>query len=217
MGDVDRTAWWNKRAEEGRYRLTSIVTAGVEQTFSVRTITEPDGRQGYEILPRRPTQLGFDPEEWIPSFHTLTPEYAGRPPLGLPNQHIEAIVEPDPGDGPEGTVLLRVRHKSHGNSSSNPDASRRPVSPGGRLYWIDPAREYLVMRWDMQGSSYIVEAVAQSPKGHWYPTRIRRTSSDPSVVDTFTDFYVEFDVEIPDALFDVKQSMPGEKLFRKSP
>ena len=31
------------------------------------------------------------------------------------------------------------------------------------------------------------------------------------------DFYVEFDVEIPDALFDVKKPMPVEELFDMSP
>ena len=60
-------------------------------------------------------------------------------------------------------------------------------------------------------------ARCQSPKGHWYPTRMRWTSSKPGFVDTFTDFYVEFDVEIPDALFDVKKAMPVEELFHKSP
>jgi hypothetical protein len=46
---------------------------------------------------------------------------------------------------------------------------------------------------------------------------MRWISSDPSIRDTFTDFYVEFDAEIPDALLDVKKPMPVDELFHKSP
>ena len=114
--------------------------------------------------------------------------------------------------GPE----LRVQYTGQGTASSNPNLSKIHAPPCGWRFWIDQAREYLVMRWDMGGSSHIVESVAQSPKGHWYPTHMRWTSSDPSITDTFMDFYVEFDVEIPDALFDVKKPMPMEELFHKS-
>lgn len=127
---------------------------------------------------------------------------------------MEAIVETDSGDGPEGTVLLRVVPTGRRVSSMNPDANKRPAMPGGWKFWIDPAREYLVMRWDMQSSSHIVETVAQSPKGHWYPTLVRRKSSNPAIKDTFMDFYVEFDVEIPDALFDLKKPLPVDELLR---
>jgi hypothetical protein len=216
-GDVDRIVWWSNRAKEAQYQLASIVNGGVEHTFTDRMIAEPDGSERHEIVSRRPTQLGLDPEQWIPSFYTLTPDYAGRPPLGVPSQRMEAIVESNLSDGPEGTVLLRVQYTGQGTSSSNPNAAKRRVPPGGWKFWIDPAREYLVMRWDMGGSSHIVESVAQSAKGHWYPTRMRWISSDPSIRDTFMDFYVEFDVEIPDALFDVKKPMPVEELFDKSP
>ena len=39
----------------------------------------------------------------------------------------------------------------------------------------------------------------------------------PAIKDKFLDFYVEFDVEIPDALFDVTPPLPVEELLRKSP
>lgn len=216
-GNVDRIVWWSNRAREAQYRLSSIVNGGVEHTFTDRMIAEPDGSERHEIISRRPTQLGLDPEQWIPSFYTLTPDYAGRPPLGLPNPHMEATVESDPGDGPDGTVLLRIQYTGQGTPSSNPNAGKRRVPPGGWKSWIDPAREYLVMRSDIGGSSHIVESVAQSPRGHWYPTRMRWTSSDPGISEKFLDFYVEFDVEIPVALFDVKKPMSVEELFDKSP
>ena len=46
---------------------------------------------------------------------------------------------------------------------------------------------------------------------------MRWTSSDPGISEKFLDFYVEFDVEIPVALFDVKKPMSVEELFDKSP
>ena len=46
---------------------------------------------------------------------------------------------------------------------------------------------------------------------------LRWTSAEPSITDTVMNFYVEFDIKIPDALFDVKKPMPVEDLFDKSP
>jgi hypothetical protein len=216
--DVDVRAWWIERAEECRYSPNSIVVSGTEYWFKHKRITEPDGSQRVEIVSVRPIKSGQEGIPLIPSFYSLTPDYAGRPPMGIPSQGMEVIVETDPGDGPEGTVLLRVRRSGRVDAAPIPD----DVTEEWR-FWIDPAREYLVMRWDMQGGndehklSNIVEAVAQSPKGHWYPTRVRCTHPGSDREDTFTDFYVEFDVEIPDALFDVKKPLPVEELFHKSP
>ena len=216
--DVDVRAWWIERAEECRYSPNSIVVSGTEYWFKHKRITEPDGSQREEIVSVRPIKSGQEGIPLIPSFYSLTPDYAGRPPMGIPSQDKEVIVETDPGDGPEGTVLLRVRRSGRLDAAPIPDDV-----PEEWRFWIDPAREYLVMRWDMQGgnddhtSSSIVESVAQSPKGHWYPTRVRRTFPGSDSKDDFTDFYVEFDVEIPDALFDVKKPLPVEELFHKTP
>lgn len=68
----------------------------------------------------------------------------------------------------------------------------------------------------MQGSSHIVESVAQSPKGHWYPTRVRRTSSRLDVEEDFTEFHVEFAGDIPDALFAVENPLPVEEVLHRS-
>ncbi|TWU44471.1 hypothetical protein Poly51_61860 [Rubripirellula tenax] len=214
--DADMRKWWTGRAKEAQYQPASIAIAGVERMFDVRTINQPDGSQRREAVAGRPLGTGIDAEQWIPSFYTLTPDYAGRPPLGVPSQNKEAIIEPDRGDGPEGTVLLRVATSGRSDSASNPADNKKRALPGGWRFWIDPDREHLVMRWDMHGMSHIVESVAQSPKGRWYPTRVRRTSSRPKAGDDITEFYVEFDVEIPDALFDLEKPLPVEELFPKS-
>lgn len=183
--------------------------------FDVRTISQPDGSQRQEAVAGQPFGAGIDADQWIPSFYTLTPDYAGRPPLGVPSQSKVAIIETERGDGPEGTVLLRVATSGRSDSASPPKENEKRAMPGGWRFWIDPTREHLVMRWDMLGTSHIVESVAQSPKGHWYPTRVRRTSSQPDVEDDITEFYVDFDVDLPDALFDVEKPLPIEESFSK--
>ena len=55
----------------------------------------------------------------------------------------------------------------------------------GNHYWLDPQRNYIVMRWDMivrDGNGHAtvferdtVEETARSPQGVWYATKVRRS------------------------------------------
>ena len=73
------------------------------------------------------------------------------------------------------------------------------------------------MRWDMvtrdeSGKEEIfesdtVEELAESPHGIWYATKVRRSNSQShgekgEKIDQVYHFYVDFDVDLPDALFD---------------
>jgi hypothetical protein len=132
---------------------------------------------------------------------------------------MEAVADIHATGGPKGTVLLRVRRNGRIDAAPDPSADKRPPQPDEFRFWIDPAREHLVMRFDMMGesddvgSSYIVESVAQSPKRHWYPTRVRRTHARPDVQDQILEYHVEFDVNIPDALFEVKKPLLVEEVL----
>ncbi len=82
-------------------------------------------------------------------------------------------------------------------------------------YWLDPERDYIVMRGDMilrdeQGTEEIVanhtvEEVAKSPRGSWYTTKIRRKNAgqrqDGKPFDQVYHLYVDFDLDLPDSLF----------------
>lgn len=217
--DVDVVQWWKKRAKEFKYAPTRICIDGTDHYFSHRSITDSDGKQSREISSVQANVSGLRADQWIPAFWSLTPDYVGRPPLGVPNQHMEAVADINATGGPKGTVLLRVRRNGRMDAAPDPTSHKPPPQPDEFRFWIDPAREHLVMQFDMVGesndasSSYIVESVAQSPKGHWYPTRVRRTHARPDVVDQVMEFHVEFDVDIPDALFDVKHPLAVEKVL----
>ncbi|MDP6058277.1 MAG: hypothetical protein QGH33_05265 [Pirellulaceae bacterium] len=219
--DVDVSEWWRKRAGEFRYSPTRIYIGGTDHSFDHLSITDPDGKPRKEMVLVQSRESGLNAEQWVPAFWSLTPDYVARPPLGVPNQHMEAVVDANPTGSPEGTVMLRVRRNGRVDAAPDPDADKRPSQPDEFRFWIDPAREHLVMRMDMMGdgdnvgSSYIVESVAQSPKGHWYPTRVRRKSPRQDVKDQILEYHVEFDVNIPDALFEVKQPLPVEEVLRR--
>ena len=208
--DVDRARWLKKRVAECRFYPTRICIDGTDHYFKHRRVKAQDDTPHMEVASVESHESNLMPGQWLPAFWSLTPDFAARPPLGVPNQHMEAVADMDPADGPAGTVLLRVRRS--GRVDSAPNADKRP-QPDEFRFWIDPAREHLVMRYDMVGhSSYIVESVAQSPTGHWYPTRVRRSSAGKDRKDQIVEFYMDFEVNLPDSLFDVSEPLPVVKL-----
>ncbi len=84
-----------------------------------------------------------------------------------------------------------------------------------RRYWLDPQRGNLIVRKEFfrgaepaaaTGISEVVEA-AQTPQGLWYPTTMRMPGNSVSLEDgtrsdTYVRYYLDFDADIPDELFD---------------
>jgi len=118
---------------------------------------------------------------------------------------------------PEGLILLTVHKSGRVPRAPDPDADKHPPQPHGHHYWLDPARNYAVVRWDDlyrddsgkedDSKGRIMEEMAQSPGGNWYVTRFRRTSAlrDTETGETYDDVtyvYVDFDVDLPDSLFE---------------
>jgi hypothetical protein len=78
--------------------------------------------------------------------------------------------------------------------------------------WLDPKANYLSMRSELRVSdqkdvakvafidTHILESVARSPKGYWYPTRSRQIafSGKHEVVRNFS---MDFASQVPDELF----------------
>jgi len=56
--------------------------------------------------------------------------------------------------------------------------------------------------------AYIMEGLAQSPNGLWYPTTVRRLgairNADGTVHDQVFRFFLNFNAALPDSLFDGK-------------
>jgi hypothetical protein len=98
-------------------------------------------------------------------------------------------------------------------SAPDPNPKEFPRLPDVYRYWLDPKRDYAVVRWDMLGvgesgseeilSSVIIEELKQSPRGVWYATRFRVKAVPPVEHDEVFNVYIDFDVDLPDSLFEL--------------
>jgi hypothetical protein len=187
-------------------------------TSELRTVTDGDGSQYQDISSVLRTESGNDPDEVYPPEYSMRPEFACRPPMGIGHPDLEPALQMHPAEGPAGCILLDVRNTSNKNRINEKGIG----SPDTIRYWLDSARAYIVMRCDMvtrdsTGKERIIERdtteeTARSPRGVWYATKIRRSFPDRQGKDKSSDqvyhIYVDFDVELPDALFEPQS--PGK-------
>src|SRR5262249_52254044 len=173
--------------------------------------------QHLEIASVTRVRFGSRPEENFPPTWSMRPEFACRPPMGLPSAHFEPVLDLHPTEGPPGCILLAVRH-----TSTKGRINEKGVGiPDGYRYWLDPKRDYIVVRWKMVQrdatgkevvvSDNIVEETARSPQGVWYATKVRRKGSvrapNAKPSDQIYHIYVDFDADLPDSLFEPQK--PG--------
>ncbi len=150
----------------------------------------------------------------------LAREYAverhAYPSLPIPSADWTGTLDLHPKDGPSGTVLLTVR------ATRDYGANAYHI----QRFWLDPARGYVTCRHELDGlqqpdvqatdqsvmrkNVYVMEDFKRSPQGVWYPTIVRRKN----VIDQDEDgvresdrtyrFWIDFDVDMPDSLFEAK-------------
>ncbi len=211
--DADPAAWWRNKAEKLPFRPEELC----------------DGKWLWEYVTksRRPTQADIDagaPKDThvlvsidkkrrhLASKGLGADSYSSR---GWPrvvyyvHWNLKATLDPTPTSGPPDTVLLELR-----NLAWKPEHGKR--SPQIERFWIDPERDYLVIRSErlvtrkekeqIIGGS-VIEGVTQSPQGQWYPTVIRhlqgtRHMGSDKTQDYILRFYYDFDSPIPDSLFE---------------
>ena len=91
---------------------------------------------------------------------------------------------------------------------------KSPKSTSPERFWLDPQRGGMIVRKEYfllsdpdhaAGASEVV-AAARTPQGLWYPTTVRHIGNsismeDNSRSDWYDRYYLEFDTEIPDELF----------------
>ena len=142
----------------------------------------------------------------------MRPEFACRPPMGIGNPDQEPTLDLHPAEGPPGCILMSVRHTKKEGRVNEKGIGVADVS----RYWLDPQRDYIVMRWEMVmrdetgketiSSNHTVEETARSPQGIWYATKIRWKNAvglaNGERCDQIYQIYVDFDAELPDALFE---------------
>ncbi|QEH35772.1 hypothetical protein OJF2_43290 [Aquisphaera giovannonii] len=135
---------------------------------------------------------------WPDSF----PEHLSHPNVWLPTEERTFSVEPKPDDGPAGTIRVRVSDIRFPG----------PARPDLYKIWVDPAKGYVAMKVETAIleslnppkvayiDAHVVEDLARAPGGAWYPTRVRRLTSNPKS-EQASRFDLDFRTPIPDDLF----------------
>ena len=206
------TAWWKEHQREFEF-IPRVICDGKELWYyylgndwkpgiGVPQPGKPDA-MGQTIGPN--DLLGPSDDPVIPIWcQDVLPEQAGHPNSGIgePDNQREFLVELHASGGPPGTILLRGRDS-------------KPLAEGAADYfrlWIDPAADYLSMRSEIRVhepknlkkvafiGTLILEATEKSPQGHVYPTRSRQILHNGQV-EMVRKFYMDFEAQLPDELF----------------
>ncbi len=210
--------WWSQCVEDRcLLQPMSIRDGSTVYTIDTHSFSDPDGSVHCEISGVKKYEYKSTPGETYPDVWSWRPEFACRPPLGIPSTAMDPVLELDPKEGPAGTILLRVRRVGQKPPRVKNDAGKLlPSAPDAYRYWADPARGHAIIRWAMIGDfdesgkakpdTTIIDRMARSPSGIWYATRIRRENSirhsDGTTTDQVHDIHVDFNVDLPDSLFE---------------
>ena len=218
-GGKDAGEWWKKYIKDHCFLLPDDIDRG-STSYHVKShcVTDPDGSIHSEITGVTKRKGSGQPGETYPPLWSWMPEFACRPPLGIPHETMEPVLELSPKERPPGTILLRVRRVGPKPARTVLNTEGKPMLPPPDLYrnWLDPTRDYAVVRHDMIGDdgsgkeevhSTIIDAMARSPQGTWYATQIRRKGaigipSKGKTYDQIIDIYVDFNADLPDSLFE---------------
>ena len=212
----DVGAWWRECVKRMVFAPIYINDGPTEYHVKTRGVTDPDGSEHVEIAGVEKHKYNAKPGETYPAYWSWMPEFACRPPLGIPHETMEPVLETNPREGPAGTILLRVRNIDRRKPPPvrNIAGKLLPPPPDAYRNWLDPTRDYAVVRHDMIGGdgsgketvthSTIIEDMARSPQGTWYATRIRikMPGPDGKTLDETLYLYLDFNVNLPDSLFE---------------
>jgi hypothetical protein len=214
--DVDPATWWNQQLAGSRLILERFST-GTEY-FKLTPVPsqplepDPDFPRHLKItgFAKHVRSLGGSSDPLGRQCELELPECVGYPTLlGEHNASYTMTLNTHPADGPPGCVLVESQGKTSG---------RGPTI--GERVWLDPTRGYMVLRKeelvgetaeDREASTAMeVMDVAQSPSGRWYPTRLRviggrRSRETGETEDSYVNYYLDFNAEFPDDLFEAPQ------------
>ena len=198
------TAWWKAHQNDYMFMVQAICDGERVYYYGPEgTSFMPDakGPPRPKLLMEQAINPSDDP--FMP-WPDLFAEHVGHPAVWLPTDDREFTLEAKPTDGPPETIRIRVRD-SHLPENQPPDLYK---------LWIDPKQNYLALRAESSVfeptadrprklayiDTKVIESVARSPGGHWYPTRVVRKTSN-SEVQQVSRYLLEFDAALPDELF----------------
>ena len=211
--DAEPHTWWNQQLANSRLVPKSL-SPGTEHCTMKQVNAEPLGPDPdfpdylkiarFEKVVR---SIGAPDDPWREYILEQMPEWIGHPRLlGEGDIGYAMTINPRPERGPLDCVLV--------------ESLRAPFGRGGAIgqrVWVDPARGYLVLRMEMVDGgadnpdvspAREVVSSAQSPSGHWYPTRLRVVGGAVShetgmKTDYYCNYYLDFDADFPDELFEI--------------
>ncbi|MFT4554921.1 MAG: hypothetical protein ACI92S_000250 [Planctomycetaceae bacterium] len=202
--DADMHEWIKGYARHHKFLPFSICDG---TTIYQARLAWPEGAKfqqvdGWEVKRRLDPNRGIEQGESSES-RWYRPEFYAYPTLPI-GQHFDARVVAIPGTGPANSILVECSS----TRGDGPDANYKA------RYWIDPSRSFVTMRWETESGAdesrpYIMEELAQSPRGLWYPTVMRwkvgkvHEDGRPPKSDQVRHFYLDFETEMPDSLFSV--------------
>lgn len=199
---TDMQKWWIEHRDDF-YSVPMLICNGKTYT----TYSMVDGRLPKDEAPKLEVEMQMaNPVSGVPTDPTavwshLMPEYHSRPHLWTEFATNRFIFDAVPNDGPAGSVRVIVRR--------NDDlAGVQPTT-----YWCDPEHDFCVVKTIQPVISresgkpelaYIdteeFSEYAQSPGGHWYPQKTRRSVSANKSVQ-IRQYYLDFEVKFADDLF----------------
>ncbi|MCZ6871752.1 MAG: hypothetical protein O7G84_19825 [Gammaproteobacteria bacterium] len=223
--DADPKMWWRSRGQEWE-KTPKIVSNGAVEIRLKPVYAQPGQADPknprYKLIrslePHRTHAFTADSFTEVndprPDDMNVMVEFHAYPFwLGREGWSYETTVDPMPENGPEGTVLVETLKKG---------LSERSEERRGVRHWVDPSRGYVVtqVQWLWTGEQNesnrgMVEVLelGVSPSGLSYPVVVRQVENVVPLgtggkSDTYLRFYVDFDAEVPDELFEVSKWGP---------
>ncbi len=206
--------WHWEYSTETRRPTRAEIDAGADKDARILVSTEKK-----RLLPW-PRDYYWEAEPLCYMGHPTN--FDDSPPIGLPiyqfsfGAYCLATVDPKPKHGPSNTVLLELRNPVWKLDDSKDHRWRHPQV---LRFWIDPERDYLVMRCDelisREGKEemiggFAIEGLTQNPRKQWFPTVVHQfvhilpPDSDKDLEDEILRFYYDFDTPVADILFEAK-------------
>jgi len=199
---ADMASWWNENREKFWSVPTLICNGKTCTTYLMVDDRMPkEGKPNLEVELRTRNPVSGRPHDPIAAWPHLMPEFSSRPHLWTTLEARRFSFDPVPHDGPDGSVRVVITGEED------------EVAPERARYWCDPEHGFCVVKAvepvirkdrGKREIAYIsterFENFSQTPKGHCYPRRSRRTTTHSEIVQV-REYYLDFDVSLDDALF----------------